>query len=132
MLRHAEAVYPMEACGMIAGIAEGDSSIIKAVYFLTNTDHSKTHFSLDAREQFDTVRDMRSKGLIPLGNWHSHPESPAFPSEEDSRLAYDTSAYYLILSLMDSKRPVLHAFRPDGARLRTEPIIIDETPTLSL
>lgn len=57
---------------------------------------------------------MRANGLKPLGNWHSHPESPSRPSEEDKRLAYDSSASYLILSLMDRENPVLNSFHIEG------------------
>ena len=53
---------------------------------------------------------MRSKGLTPLGNWHSHPESPSRPSEEDKRLFFDSKARYLILSLQEKDNPVLNAF----------------------
>ncbi len=53
---------------------------------------------------------MRANGLKPLGNWHSHPETPSRPSEEDKRLANDSRASYLILSLMDETQPVLNAF----------------------
>lgn len=48
-------------------------------------------------------------GLRPLGNWHSHPESPSRPAEEDIRLAYDSKASYLILSLM-AKEAVLNSY----------------------
>ncbi len=53
---------------------------------------------------------MRQNGYVLLGNWHSHPESPSRPSEEDKRLAMDTKIRYLILSLMDNDNPVLNAF----------------------
>jgi proteasome lid subunit RPN8/RPN11 len=65
---------------------------------------------MDPNEQLAAVKDMRANGLVPLGNWHSHPESPARPSEEDKRLAYDPTVNYLILSLMDQGEPVLKAF----------------------
>ena len=48
---------------------------------------------------------------MPLGNFHSHPESPSRPSEEDKRLAYDREASYMIISLMDIENPVLKSFR---------------------
>ena len=54
---------------------------------------------------------MRKKGYTMFGNWHSHPESPSRPSEEDKRLAHDPGADYLILSLQDREHPVLNAFR---------------------
>ena len=65
---------------------------------------------LDPKEQLKAVKDMRAKGYVPLGNWHSHPESPSRPSDEDKRLAYDSSASYMILSLMDNENPVLNSF----------------------
>ena len=101
-------------CGLIAGIIEGEDKIIKKVYFLTNTDHSNEHFSLDPKEQLAAIKDMRSMGLVPLGNWHSHPESPSRPSEEDKRLAYDSKASYMILSLVDREKPVLNSFKITG------------------
>ncbi len=128
MLRHAESCLPNEACGLIAGTVQDDVREIRAVYLLTNTDQSREHFTLDPKEQFAAIKDMRAKGLTPLGNWHSHPESPSRPSEEDQRLAFDSKASYLILSLMERDRPVLHAFRITGSEPKTvekEPLVIE-------
>jgi proteasome lid subunit RPN8/RPN11 len=110
ILAHAKENLPEEACGLIAGVKDGDTKEIKKVYLLTNIDHTNEHFSMDPKEQLAAVKDMRANGLTPLGNWHSHPESPARPSEEDKRLAYDPTVNYLILSLMDPDEPVLKAF----------------------
>ena len=102
---------PDEACGLVAGTdLEDGTREIRKVYLLTNIDHTNEHFSIDPREQLQAVRDMRAEGLIPLGNWHSHPETPSRPSEEDKRLANDKEATYLILSLQERDKPVLNAF----------------------
>jgi proteasome lid subunit RPN8/RPN11 len=66
---------------------------------------------MDPREQLNAVKDLRSRGLTPLGNWHSHPDTPSRPSQEDIRLAHDPSASYLILSLQSRRVPNLNAFR---------------------
>jgi proteasome lid subunit RPN8/RPN11 len=116
IIAHAKANLPEEACGLIAGIKDGADKEVKKVYLLTNIDHTNEHFSMDPREQLAAVKDMRSNSLTPLGNWHSHPESPARPSEEDKRLAYDPTVNYLILSLMDADEPVLKAFDIDKDR----------------
>jgi proteasome lid subunit RPN8/RPN11 len=71
------------------------------------------------------IKDMRAKGLQLLGNWHSHPESPSRPSEEDKRLAYDSSASYLILSLMEEE-PVLNSFHIKGEEAQKEELVITE------
>lgn len=110
MVEHARAELPNEACGLIGGMQEGEDKVVMEVYLLTNLDHSSEHFSLDPGEQLAAIKDMRAKGIRPLGNWHSHPETPSRPSREDKRLAYDSSASYMILSLMDREKPVLNSF----------------------
>lgn len=125
ILKHAEKELPNEACGLIAGEKVGNDKIIKKVYLLTNIDHSNEHFSLDPKEQLAAVKDMRANGIVPLGNWHSHPESPSRPSEEDKRLAYDSTASYMILSLMDRENPVLNSFKIEGSNAEKEELVIE-------
>lgn len=110
ILDHALKGLPNEACGLIAGTIEEGVKVVREVYLLTNIDESNEHFSMDPGEQLAAVKDMRAKGYKPFGNWHSHPESPSRPSEEDKRLAHDSTADYLILSLQDRENPVLNAF----------------------
>lgn len=124
ILAHAEKELPDEACGLIAGTIEGDDKLIKKVYLLTNTDHSNEHFSMDPKEQLAAIKDMRANGLVPLGNWHSHPESPSRPSEEDKRLAYDSKASYMILSMMNREEPVLNSFHISGTDAQKEQLEI--------
>ena len=124
ILAHARECVPEEACGLIAGVIENGDKIIKKVYVLTNIDHSNEHFSLDPKEQLAAVKDMRANGYAPLGNWHSHPESPSRPSDEDKRLAYDSKASYMILSLMDDSNPVLNSFHIEGTDAAKEELVI--------
>lgn len=125
IVAHAEKELPNEACGLIGGTINGDSKKIKKVYLLTNIDHSNEHFSLDPKEQLAAIKDMRQNGLVPLGNWHSHPESPSRPSDEDKRLAYDSKASYMILSLMDRQNPVLNSFKITGDTAEKEEFVIE-------
>lgn len=123
ILAHANEWLPSEACGLLGGeIKENGDKIVKKVYLLTNIDNSNEHFSMDPKEQLAAVKDMRADGIVPLGNWHSHPESPSRPSEEDKRLAYDKTASYMILSLMDKNAPVLKSFKIDGNESEQEQI----------
>ena len=129
ILSYAVSELPDEACGLIAGYDKEDGSReIRKVYLLTNTDHTNEHFSIDPREQLQAVREMRAEGLKPLGNWHSHPETPSRPSEEDKRLANDPNASYLILSLEEKERPVLNAFHVESVNgdkvVRKEELVI--------
>ncbi len=110
LLKHAKSCLPEEACGLIAGTENDGIKHIEEVYLLENTDHSNEHFNISPKDQLEAIKDMRKKGFVPLGNWHSHPESPSRPSEEDKRLFFDSKARYLILSLMEKDNPVLNAF----------------------
>ena len=125
ILAHAMAEAPSEACGLIAGRIEDGNKLIDKVYILTNVDHAEEHFTLDPKEQLAAVKDMRANGLVPLGNWHSHPVSPSRPSQEDKRLAYDSRASYLILSLMDENAPVLNSFHIEGDDAQKEELVIE-------
>lgn len=80
---------------------------------------------MNLKEQLSAVKDIRKNGLIPLGNWHSHPATPSRPSEEDKCLAYDRNAIYMILSMAE-KEPVLNAFHIDGAASRKENLVITD------
>ncbi len=113
---------PEEICGLIGGTILGDTREVREIYILENIDHSNEHFSMNPKDQFAAVKDMRSKDIVPLGNFHSHPESPSRPSDEDKRLAFDKNASYMILSLMDENNPVLKSFRIENNISREEPI----------
>ena len=125
LLDHAVSCLPEEACGLIAGKILGQEKHITKVYLLPNADHSPTHFNITPQDQLNAILDMRKNGLQPLGNWHSHPETPSRPSEEDKRLAFDSSASYLILSLAE-KEPVLRSFSITADAVEREDLIIKE------
>lgn len=113
LIAYAAEHLPEEACGLIAGTEDESGRHIKKIYYLENIDHAEDHFTLDPKDQMAAIKDMRSLGLKPLGNWHSHPSSPSRPSQEDIRLAYDSKASYMILSLM-AQNPVLNSFHIEG------------------
>lgn len=125
IIAYAETRLPEEACGLIGGTVEEGKKVIQKVYFLTNTDHSSEHFSLDPKEQLKAIKDMRSLGIVPLGNWHSHPETPSRPSKEDIRLAFDSRASYMILSFME-KEPVLNSFHIEKETATKEELVLTE------
>ncbi len=116
ILDHCRKGLPNESCGLLGGTIEGDVKTIEKVYLLTNIDESNEHFSMDPKEQLSAIKDIRQNGYQMIGNFHSHPESPSRPSEEDKRLAFDPNIEYLILSLMDAENPVLKAFGRHIAR----------------
>jgi len=111
---------PEEICGYLAGLG---SDVTKR-YPLTNIDHSNEHFSFDPAEQFQVVREVRKEGLIILANYHSHPETPARPSVEDIRLAFDPDISYVIVSLA-AEMPDIKSFRISNGEVEKEEIEIN-------
>ncbi len=117
IVEHARHDAPNEACGLLAG----SESTIEKCYRLTNVDASPEHFSLDIREQFAAVKDMRTAGIEMLGVYHSHPATPARMSAEDLKLAFTPGIAYVIVSLADPDQAVVKSFRiVDGSPVEEE------------
>jgi [CysO sulfur-carrier protein]-S-L-cysteine hydrolase len=117
IIDHARAGRPHEACGYLA---ELDGTIV-SFFPLKNADGSSEHFSFDPAEQFTVVRAIRAERLTPAAVFHSHPETPARPSQEDIRLARDPTISYVIVSLAGSK-PVVKSFRIRDSQVTPEEI----------
>ena len=118
---------PEEGCGLLAGKVQDGRKTVHKVYPLENRDASPVHFSLDPRDQFEVLADARMHGWTGLGNFHSHPTTPARPSEEDLRLAFDREACYLIISLIHDV-PEIRAFRlTDDGFVPEDIVIVDRT-----
>jgi [CysO sulfur-carrier protein]-S-L-cysteine hydrolase len=118
MIAHAQEGFPLEVCGILGGTG----CEVSTLYRMTNTDASNEHFMMDPKEQFAVVKDLRAKGLAMLGIYHSHPESPARPSEEDIRLALTPGVSYLIISLLDQSEPILKSFTIDKGMVASEDV----------
>lgn len=95
IIEHAKQDSPIESCGYLAG----NQREITKEYKMQNVDKSPVHFAFDPREQFSVLKKSRNEGLNIIANYHSHPESPAIPSEEDIKLAFDPNISYFIVSL---------------------------------
>ena len=101
---------PDETCGYLLGTSGNAGDSVTENYWMENIDHSPEHFSFAPKDQFTALKYARSKGLKILANWHSHLASPSRPSQEDLRLANDSTIRYAILSLLDGQ-PTLNSFR---------------------
>ena len=121
--KYAKEYLPEEACGLIAGSEDENGRLITKVYYLTHTGHDEALITMDPKEQLADIKDMRANGLMPRGNWHSHPSSPSRPSDEDIKLAYDPNASYMIMSLM-AENPVINSFHIEGGQVTKEDLRI--------
>jgi len=118
LISHAKEGFPLEVCGILGGIGES----VSAIYRMTNTDASNEHFMMEPKEQFAVVKDLRIKGLTMLAVYHSHPETPARPSEEDIQLALTPGVSHLIISVADFLQPVVKSFKIDQGKVTSEVI----------
>jgi proteasome lid subunit RPN8/RPN11 len=118
---HANKELPNEACGYLAS----GNDLVCNHYELTNIDKAVDYFSMEPREQFAAVKDMRSRGQVLKAVYHSHPETPARPSVEDIRLAYDPEISFVIISLATAE-PQIRSFLVAGGVVAEEPIEIIE------
>jgi proteasome lid subunit RPN8/RPN11 len=123
IVEHARQHLPIECCGLLAG---NDSTAVK-VYRLTNTDSSAEHFSMEPKEQFTAVKDMRKTGLEMLAVYHSHPATPARMSQEDLRLAVTPGIRYIIVSLQEAEKPDIKSFLVENGQPIEEPILVQES-----
>ena len=119
MTAHATEGFPLEVCGILGG-REGT---VSAVYRMTNTDRSNEHFMMDPREQFAVVKELRAQGLEMTAIYHSHPETPARPSEEDIRLALTPGISHVIVSLATAGQPVARSFKISSGTVESEDLI---------
>lgn len=118
LIAHAREGFPLEICGILGGVG----NTVSAIYRMTNTDASNEHFMMDPKEQFAVVKDLRAKGLSMLAIYHSHPETPARPSEEDIRLALTPDVSYIIISLADPRQPTVKSYKIDQGKVHPEDI----------
>ena len=116
MIAHAREGFPLEVCGILGGTGES----VSAIYRMTNTDASNEHFMMAPKEQFAVVKDLRAKGLAMLAVYHSHPETPARPSDEDIRLALTPDVSYVIISLADAVAPDIRSYKISSGNVQVE------------
>jgi [CysO sulfur-carrier protein]-S-L-cysteine hydrolase len=100
---------PIEQCGLLVGVA-AERRIVGQVQ-VTNIDQSEDHYTMSPDEQLEVAKSLRGGETSVVGSWHSHPFSPARPSDEDVRLANDESMVYGLASVMEDSRIPFNLFR---------------------
>jgi proteasome lid subunit RPN8/RPN11 len=109
IVAHARDAAPCECCGILLGRAEEIHEAVR----VRNLAESPTRYLLDPAEHISIRRDARSRGLDVLGFYHSHPRSPAEPSEADRAEAEYPGSVHLIVSVAD--QPAARLFKWNAA-----------------
>jgi len=112
MKKDAIHTYPDECCGFLFGKEEQDKRKITSVLVVTNSkDGDKSRrFEISPRDYLKAESYADENGLELLGVYHSHPESPALPSETD-RLAAQPYFSYIIVSVMNKRVDDIRSWR---------------------
>jgi proteasome lid subunit RPN8/RPN11 len=111
MVAHAQEEAPNECVGYL----KLDDGAVVDVIRARNERQSPYGYDMAANE-------VEDEGYG-LGIYHSHPRSPAEPSQTDINLAASWDWIYLIVSLEND--PAIRAWRMGDGRVKEEPIVVD-------
>jgi proteasome lid subunit RPN8/RPN11 len=116
MLAHVVAGYPNEACGVLAGAG----GAVTTHYATANASQTPRTFSeIAPRELLRIWDEIDTRDWQALAYYHSHPETPAYPSPRDILWSQGwPGTYYIIFSLADPAAPVVRAFLIAGEEVR--------------
>jgi proteasome lid subunit RPN8/RPN11 len=112
-------VYPEEGCGLLAG----SNGQVSQQYPIENILHSQTAYEMDALQQVNTMLTIEAQAEDLLAIYHSHPNSPALPSETDIAQAYYPEAVTIIVSLADRAAPIMRGFQISAGLVSEVPLI---------
>lgn len=124
IVSHARQQFPNECCGLLVG--RGSRS--ERVYRGTNVEPSPFTYRFDPEEQFRFFREIDALGMELLGIYHSHPCSPAYPSQTDVAQALYPDVAYVIVSLPSAHAPAAEvearAFRIREGVITEEELVV--------
>ncbi|MDE2819357.1 MAG: M67 family metallopeptidase [Chloroflexota bacterium] len=93
-----EDTYPNEGGGFLLGELEDNSAIIRDIIQVDNVFEEEEQYHRYAMTPQDWMRledEADDRGLTLVGYYHSHPDSPAIPSEYDREHALPNFLYII-------------------------------------
>ena len=116
---HARKCEPYESCALLCGSVRGGDTEVRGVITVPNADASPDRFSVAPADLIGAYERASSGGLDVVGIFHSHPASPALPSEADVRYMRSNPVAWLIYSGLDRS---MRAFVLDGGAAKEVPV----------
>ena len=120
--------YPYECCGLLLGRYESDAKVVRETYPISNAREEsakRNRFLIEPVELMRGEKYARSKELEVVGFYHSHPDSPARPSQYDLEHAWPTYSYIIVsTSEGDSGDVFSWEQETDRSRFNQEEIIL--------
>ncbi len=126
---HAIEAYPYECFGFLVGMGH-EGGVVHRVERGNNVLHGQpARFEMDAADFVRTTEAAERVGMGIIGFYHSHPDWPALPSQEDLRLAW-SGYYYLIVSVIERHPAMVTVWRlADDAPRRFLGVSLEMTDT---
>ena len=127
MKRHGEETYPHECCGFMFGSADEGAQRITEIRKQENerTDSRENRFVISPEQFRDAEKHARKTGLSLVGIYHSHPDSPARPSDYDRDHAWPWFSY-IIVSVKSGTAGETNAWQLRDDRSGYEPMVLQE------
>ena len=122
---HGERDYPYECCGLLIGrYGNEGSKIVLETFAISNAREEsakRNRFLIQPGELLRGESYAREKNLEVVGFYHSHPESPAVPSQYDLEHAWPSYSY-IIVSVMNQRAGDLFSWeqQPDRSKFDRE------------
>lgn len=118
--------YPFECCGLLLGRYRENGKVVTETYPISNAREEsakRNRFLITPEELMRGERYARSGDLEVVGFYHSHPDSPAMPSNYDLEHAWPTYSY-IIVSTSEGQATDLFSWEqePDRSRFNEEEI----------
>ncbi len=118
--------YPYECCGLLLGHYEADAKVVRETYPISNAREEsakRNRFLIQPEDLMRGEKYARSKELEVVGFYHSHPDSPARPSQYDLEHAWPTYSY-IIVSTSEGHSGDLYSWEqePDRSKFNPEEI----------
>ncbi|HEY0727661.1 MAG TPA: M67 family metallopeptidase [Pyrinomonadaceae bacterium] len=118
--------YPYECCGLLLGHFEPESKIVTETLPISNAREEsakRNRFLITPEELMKGERYARQHDLEIVGFYHSHPDSPAVPSQYDLEHAWPTYSYIIVSTSADRANDLFSwEQEPDRSRFNQEEI----------
>ena len=125
--QHGEQTFPEECGGLLLGVLEGETRVIREILPLENVRKDSRHnrVEISPLAYAKAEREAAKKGLGVWGYYHSHPDHPAIPSGFDLDHAPFIEWSYLIVAVREGTAQEIRAWnvRADRSQFDEEEIV---------
>ena len=125
--QHGEQTFPEECGGLLLGVLEGETRVIRETLPLENVRKDSRHnrVEISPLAYAKAEREAAKKGLGVWGYYHSHPDHPAIPSGFDLDHAPFIEWSYLIVAVREGTAQEIRAWnvRADRSQFDEEEIV---------